>query len=118
MKLGMNLKRLRKSSGLTQLEVAKRLGITQSAYAHYENGIRKMEAESIPKVAEILGVSILEIYGVDATNGKAAKAVVNANPRSHGNSRDAKAKQLFGKLSPSEQKTILRQIEILTGAKS
>jgi len=115
MKLGMNLKRLRKSSGLTQLEVAKRLGITQSAYAHYENGIRKMEAESIPKVAEILGVSILEIYGVDAAKGK---AVMNANPRSHGNSRDAKAKQLFGKLSPSEQKTILRQIEILTGVKS
>jgi len=70
------------------------------------------------KHAEHKKARSVSIYGVDADKGSAAKVAMNVNPRSHGNSREAKAKQLFGKLSPSEQKTILRQIEILTGVKT
>lgn len=46
----------REHLGLTQAEVAKRLGVSQSAYAQQENSERLRKA-SIEKIAEALGIS-------------------------------------------------------------
>ncbi len=54
----MTLKELRKNKGLTQAELAKRLGFTSSAVTQYESGVRTPDVHTIKKIAEILGVSI------------------------------------------------------------
>jgi transcriptional regulator with XRE-family HTH domain len=107
MDLGMNLKRLRKSSGLTQDEVAKKLGITQSAYAHYENGIRKVEAEKIPTIAQILGVEIADIYA----GHKPKEPLRQEVKRPHKNRRSAQIQELFAKLPVEQQRALFKMIQ-------
>ncbi len=97
----------RKANGLTQTDVAKKLGVTQSAYAHYENGVRKVEAEKIPLIAKILGVGVEELYGEAAKGEKAM-------PKLHKNTRTAKVQELFNKLPQNEQRVVLKQIELLS----
>lgn len=48
----INLKVIRKSMGLTQKELAQKLGIADSTLAHYETGIRKVTLEMFLKILE------------------------------------------------------------------
>lgn len=54
-------KTLRKSRGLTQQQVADKLGITRQAYNHYETGRRKPQANMLKVMAELFGCSIDQI---------------------------------------------------------
>ena len=51
-------KSLRKTNNLSQAEVAKKLGITQQAYANYERGVRQADYETLSKLSAIFDVSI------------------------------------------------------------
>ena len=57
------LKELRKQAHLTQVELAKRLGIGQSSYADWERGKKKPTQENLVKIAQILNVSIDYLVG-------------------------------------------------------
>lgn len=50
------LKQLRIDCGLTQQEVADRLGVTKSTISKYEKGQRKLKGDAITKLANIYGV--------------------------------------------------------------
>ena len=50
------LERLRKERGLTQVQLAKRLGITQGTFALYETGKRNPKIETVKKIAKALDV--------------------------------------------------------------
>ena len=52
------LKELRKQAHLTQVELAKLLGIEQSSYADWERGKKKPTQENLVKISQVLGVSI------------------------------------------------------------
>ena len=52
------LRELRTSKGMSQLEVATELGITQQAYANYERGARQADYNTLKKLSDIFGVSI------------------------------------------------------------
>ena len=52
------LKELRNSHKLSQAEVAKKLGITQQAYANYERGVRQADYNTLKKLSDIFSVSI------------------------------------------------------------
>lgn len=52
------LRELRNSKGLSQLEVATELGITQQAYANYERGAREADYDTLKKLSDIFDVSI------------------------------------------------------------
>ena len=101
------LKNLRKKAGLTQVELAAKLGVSQVTIVHYEKGNKKPEMDRVPKMAKILGVSIEELYG-DKTpkqhNNKSA---------AHGNSRLSKMQEMFQKLPLNEQRVVLKQIKLL-----
>jgi len=46
----------RKTAGLTQVEVAERLGQPQSYVSRYERGGRRLDVVEFLKVAEVMGV--------------------------------------------------------------
>ena len=55
---------------MTQEDVAKRLGITQSAISQWELGRSSPTAELLPKVAALYGCTVDELLGV--SEGKAS----------------------------------------------
>ena len=57
------LKELRKQANLTQVELAKRLGIGQSSYADWERGRKKPTQEHLVKISQVFSVSIDYLVG-------------------------------------------------------
>jgi len=49
--------------GLTQKEVAEKIGITQAALSQMESGEKKLRKATLEKLAEALGVSVEQIRG-------------------------------------------------------
>ena len=62
--LGMMIAELRKQHGMTQLELAEKLGVTDKAVSNWERDLSCPDINSIPKLAEILGVSVEELMQV------------------------------------------------------
>jgi len=61
---GQRLKRLRKERGLTQVEIAERLGLTQSLLSKYERDEFRLNADLIVRLGQLLGVSADELLGM------------------------------------------------------
>ena len=57
MEFSERLKNLRKKVGLTQVDVAGKLGISQQAYALWERGAKKPTQENLVKIAKFYGVT-------------------------------------------------------------
>lgn len=63
MKIGERAREIRKSKGITQVFVAKKLGYqTPSMVSDFEKGRRNISADKIPLLAKSLGVSVAELY--------------------------------------------------------
>jgi len=58
-----NIKKARLKVGLTQSEVAEKLGVAQAQYARWENGGRNPKDETVKKLAEIFGVTFDKLQG-------------------------------------------------------
>lgn len=63
MEFSERLKELRKQAHLTQVELAKKLGIVQSSFADWERGKKKPTQENLVKIAQILNVSVDYLVG-------------------------------------------------------
>lgn len=61
--VAMNLQRIRTEAGVSQQAAAAHLGISRQAYSHYEVGRRKPDYETLLKLADFFGVSVLAILG-------------------------------------------------------
>ena len=57
---------LRKEKGMTQLELAEKMGVTDKAVSKWERDLSFPDVSSIPKLAEILEVSVDELMQVKA----------------------------------------------------
>lgn len=57
----VTLRALRRARDLTQAEVGRALGLTQSAIAHYEAGTRLPSLQMARMIAEYFGVSLDDI---------------------------------------------------------
>jgi transcriptional regulator with XRE-family HTH domain len=66
---GSRLHSAREAAGLTQSQVAEKLGITQTAYALWERRTVALKPDQISKVAEVLNVPIDYLFGKDAKSG-------------------------------------------------
>lgn len=64
--LGNMVAVLRKERGMTQLELAEKMGVTDKAVSKWERDLSFPDVSSIPKLAEILGVSVDELMQVKA----------------------------------------------------
>ena len=59
--LGMMISSLRKEKGMTQLELAEKMGVTDKAVSKWERDLSYPDLNSIPKLAEIFGVSVEDL---------------------------------------------------------
>ncbi len=57
------LKEMRKMCGLTQQNVAEKLGISQPSYIRYENGTAEPTLENLVKLADLFDVSVDFLLG-------------------------------------------------------
>jgi transcriptional regulator with XRE-family HTH domain len=68
---GARIAALRKARGITQVELALKLGITPGGLSKYENGELRLHSDLLVKLAKILGASIDDIFGVHAAQAPA-----------------------------------------------
>lgn len=67
-KIGEKLKELRKSKGWTQVQVAAKMGLTDSVISFYERQERAPSPEVLIKFAELYDVSTDYLLGVEKVN--------------------------------------------------
>ena len=103
------LVRLRKERGISQEEMAERLGLSQPNVSGYERGALRLHGELIIKLADILDVSTDEILG------RAPR------PRSNGatkNRRILRRLEQLGRLPDRDQQAILRTLDVFLKARA
>ena len=76
--IGKNLKYFRLSAGLSQEELAKRLGITKMAISNYENDKRDVDSKMLIKIADVLKIKATNLlmndnYSLEITYGQFRK---------------------------------------------
>ena len=74
--LGKRIAKLRKAIGLTQVQLAEILNISQQHMAAFEAGRRKVSSSSIPVLVQLFGISSDEFLGIQdkpAKRGPTAK---------------------------------------------
>ena len=108
--LGRRIARLRKARGLTQVELATRIGTIQAVISDYESDRRRMHAEMIVRVAQALSASADELLGTKAQKGNAGGAM---------SLRLTKRLQKLDALPRARQKFVLQTLDaLLKGASS
>lgn len=64
MSLGANIKKLRKSTGLTQEDIAKEIGVSKQTVQKYENGIiTNIPSDKIEVIAKLLKTTPAKLMG-------------------------------------------------------
>lgn len=105
--IGARIRQLRLQRGLTQVELAERLGIDQSLISEYERGVVRVHGSLIVGFAKLLKVSTDQLLGVEKlkTNGLV------------GDRRFLRRLQQIEKLSKREKQLLLGTIDkFLKGA--
>lgn len=59
--MGERIRAVRKAAGVTQRELAERLGIFYQQISQYERGERNPKYETVEKIADALGISVEEL---------------------------------------------------------
>ncbi len=98
---GERLFQARSKAGLSQAQVADKLGITQQSFAGWERRETALKPDQLARLAEILGVTVEHLLGA-------------AEPRPRGAGPTGKARQLFervSKLPRATQQRILANVE-------
>lgn len=68
--LGKRIATLRKDIGMTQIQLAELLGISQQHMASFEAGRRKVSSSDIPVLAQLFGLSTDELLGMQIKPNK------------------------------------------------
>ena len=71
---GANIKRLRRKKNLTQMDLAKQLGVSRQAVCMWESDKRQLKAKVLSKIASIFDVPVDKIINSGASK-RARKAV-------------------------------------------
>jgi transcriptional regulator with XRE-family HTH domain len=100
--LGNRIAELRKERGLTQKELAERLGVTQPVVSDYENDIIRLPADVAVALARILAVSTDALLGLKSET---------RTPRGAKNRRLSRRLQAIDALPKRDQEALLRTID-------
>jgi transcriptional regulator with XRE-family HTH domain len=100
--IGSRIARLRKDKGMTQLELAERMGVSQPVISDYENDEIGLDSARIVQLAQILDVSGDEVLGLQ----KPARTSDTIKNR-----RLYRQIQSIDKLPKRDQQALLRTID-------
>ena len=64
--IGERLARLRRDRGITQAELAQKLGVAQPVVSDYERGELRLHSQLIIELTDILGVTADELLGLES----------------------------------------------------
>lgn len=73
-KLGKRVAELRKEQGITQVQLAETLEISQQLIAAYEAGTRKIPASMLPTLARLFAVPLDQLVGMEELPAKRGPA--------------------------------------------
>jgi transcriptional regulator with XRE-family HTH domain len=68
MSLEKNIKKIRRFKNMTQGDVSKLLSISAQAYSKIESGETRLDTDRLRQIAEILGVTVQDIYEFDTNS--------------------------------------------------
>ena len=97
--LGKNIKELRVEKGLSQAQLAERVGVTQGAIYFWEKGINEPTAGYLVKLAQVFSVSIDELLSFDCHNAGETET------------KTGEMIKVFSKLSMSQQDALINMAE-------
>ena len=60
--MAMRIKSLREAENLTQAQLAGKLGVLSTTVSNWETGVALPKTTILPKLAEVLGCTIDELY--------------------------------------------------------
>ncbi len=75
--MGMMISSLRKDNGMTQLELAEKMGVTDKAVSKWERDLSCPDVNSLPKLAEIFQISVDELMQIKTAENTASSAREN-----------------------------------------
>ena len=64
--MGEHIRALRTALGMTQGDLAQKMSVTDKAVSKWERGLSRPDIDSIPKLAEVLGVTVEELCSAPA----------------------------------------------------
>lgn len=99
--IGERLARLRRERGITQMELAEKLGVAQPVVSDYERGEIRLHGQAIVELTRILHVSADELLGLSEPKG-------NGSIR---NRRLLRRLQDLERLPKRDQQALLRTID-------
>lgn len=71
--IGRTIKGIRQQTGLRASDVAAAIGLSRPYYTQLEGGTRRLSAEHVRKIAQVLGVPVAELFaGEEEGRGKGA----------------------------------------------
>lgn len=88
MGIGSRIRELRKAKGLTQKQLGERCGMADSAIRFYESGRGNPTHKTIERIANALGVHILDLVGIGEELDKFQVTITDVRPLP-GNPQDA-----------------------------
>lgn len=84
--VGQRIKQLRVKSGMTQHQLAERLGVSTSTVGMYESGRRSPDNEMLVKIGSVFSVTIDSLLGVSELSSEATDIITEMRDRiMHGN---------------------------------
>ena len=100
---GAKVRAIRKKKGITQIEFANRVGVTQRVVSYYENDSKNPSIELVEKIAKALEVSVKSLLNFNEEIPEQASPIRDVQKRL----------SLIPKLSREEQKYIAQTIDVL-----
>lgn len=86
--IGIKIADLRETAGLTQTELAKKIGTTQSAIARLESGKQNVNTDTLKKISRALGKNLITLspgsLSLDITGGKKLSGSIKTNTSKNG----------------------------------
>lgn len=102
MTVGERIKLIRKEKGMTQKQVADRCGMADSAIRKYESGQVTPKQDTLQRIANALGVHLLDLIGIGEDLDKYEVLVETPSNKKH---TIADARKLYDSLSKREKGT-------------
>jgi transcriptional regulator with XRE-family HTH domain len=103
--LGERITQMRKARGITQVQLAEILGVSQQTVQAYEVGRRRIQVSALPIVARTLSVSLEELFG-DSERGNRKRGPA---------SRLQQQIELIGQLPKTRQRFVSDMLDTVLG---